>query len=244
MRASSDPIALGPHEWRASDAEREDAISQLRDSFAEGRLSHETFVVRMDAALRAKFPSELSGLFADLPPEARGRRGAGQVLRDQVSRMRLAASHRTGRGRLNRRALRSGRTPGYGTPGYEVAPGAVPGFVPVTQGAWMPPSQPLILPRQDDRLYSIGRAPSCDFTVSDISVSRWHAKLHKEGEQWLLTDLGSTNGTRLNGWRVTSTVPLRPGDQIMFGNVSYVIAGDRPGPDQADTAGYRPPGTD
>ncbi len=39
----------------------------------------------------------------------------------------------------------------------------------------------------------------------------------------MLSDLGSTNGTRLNGWRVTKGVEVRPGDQVSFGTVTYVI---------------------
>ncbi len=40
---------------------------------------------------------------------------------------------------------------------------------------------------------------------------------------WLLTDLGSTNGTRLNGWRVREPVPVRPGDRVSFGAVTFVL---------------------
>jgi hypothetical protein len=252
MRASSDPIAPGQDQVRASDAEREDAIDELRDRFAEGRLSQETFVYRMDAALRAKFPSELSDLFVDLPRES-GRRGPGQVIRDQVSRLRLAASGRRDREpRRSRLSLLPVRTPRSGSPAdprYDQAAGP-PVPVPVPAGpvadhqAWMPPPQRLMLPRQADRRLSIGRAPSCDFTVPDISVSRWHAKLHKDDEQWVLTDLGSTNGTRLNGWRVTSPVPVRPGDHITFGNAVFVLTDDEPAPDQAGAVAVPPPGTD
>ncbi len=44
-----------------------------------------------------------------------------------------------------------------------------------------------------------------------------------EGGGWLLTDTGSTNGTRLNGWRVTEPVPLRAGDRVMFGALTMVV---------------------
>ena len=82
---------------------------------------------------------------------------------------------------------------------------------------------PLRLPPQADRRFTIGRALACDFTLADLSVSRWHARLHHEDEQWLLSDLGSTNGTRLNGWRVSTSVPVQPGDQVTFGSVTFVI---------------------
>jgi hypothetical protein len=210
MRASSDPVALGHPEFRASDAEREDAVGQLRERFAEGRLSQETFLYRMDAALRAKFPSELSGLFSDLPREERRR--PRQLIRDQLARLRLSSPWRA-------------EPPGSDAPQTLLRRRAPAGSPPP---GWPMPPRPLILPRQADRLLSIGRASSCDFTVPDISVSRWHAKLQRQGGLWILTDLESTNGTRLNGWRITSSVPVKPGDQVTFGNIAFVLADDGP----------------
>jgi pSer/pThr/pTyr-binding forkhead associated (FHA) protein len=48
--------------------------------------------------------------------------------------------------------------------------------------------------------------------------------LHHEADCWLLSDLGSTNGTRLNGWRVTTPVQVKAGDQVSFGGLTFVIA--------------------
>ena len=56
-----------PEFLRASDAERENAVSELRNEFAEGRLSHETFMYRMQSALDARNRGQLAGLFTDLP---------------------------------------------------------------------------------------------------------------------------------------------------------------------------------
>jgi pSer/pThr/pTyr-binding forkhead associated (FHA) protein len=53
----------------------------------------------------------------------------------------------------------------------------------------------------------LGRARTCDVTVDDPSVSRQHAELRPEGEGWLVADLGSTNGTFVNGRRI-QTAPL------------------------------------
>src|SRR6202034_2167914 len=61
---------------RASDAEREDAVAQLRERFAAGQLSQDTFVYRMEAALGARDRGELAGLLADLPGPRRRRRPA------------------------------------------------------------------------------------------------------------------------------------------------------------------------
>ena len=56
-----------PESLRASDAERDHAVSELRNEFAEGRLSHETFMYRMQSALDARHRGQLAGLFTDLP---------------------------------------------------------------------------------------------------------------------------------------------------------------------------------
>ena len=60
--------------------------------------------------------------------------------------------------------------------------------------------------------YTIGRDSRCDLLIEDTTVSRWHARLERAAGRWLLTDLGSTNGTRLNGWRVGQPVPVQAGD--------------------------------
>ncbi len=59
--------------------------------------------------------------------------------------------------------------------------------------------------------------------LRDLSVSRLHAELRRQGEEWLLVDIGSTNGTRLNGWRITGSVAVRPGDRVAFGSVGFCI---------------------
>src|SRR6266581_2489225 len=63
-----------PEYPRASDAERDHAVSELRNEFAEGRLSHETFMYRMQSALDARHRGQLAGLFTDLPPRRSGPR--------------------------------------------------------------------------------------------------------------------------------------------------------------------------
>jgi len=198
MRPSGERLADDNYGVRASDAERDQAIGELRNRFAEGRLSQETFLCRMDAALNARDRSDLHELFTDLP--AAPQRGARRTLRDRLVSL-----------------LRAGRAGTRSPKAYQ--PAELPASV-----ASLPP---LRLPPQPDRRFTIGRAMACDFTLADLSVSRWHARLYTEDSQWLLSDLGSTNGTRLNGWRVTTGVPVKPGDQVTFGSVSFVIT-DRP----------------
>lgn len=60
----------------------------------------------------------------------------------------------------------------------------------------------------------IGRAPSSDLVLEDRFLSRIHARLWVEADQVMLEDLGSHNGTFLNGVRVSSPVPVHPGDSI------------------------------
>jgi len=90
------------------------------------------------------------------------------------------------------------------------------------QAAWRGPRVPMLaLPSKS---MSIGRSPDCDCLLSEPSVSRRHAQLRRDGERWLLRDLGSRNGTRLNGARVTEEVEVRPGDQISLGGVRFRAA--------------------
>ncbi len=86
----------------------------------------------------------------------------------------------------------------------------------------------LALPSGSQPRFTIGRELTCDMTLADATVSRWHACLQRAAAGWLLDDLGSTNGTRLNGWRVTGPMPVRPGDLVSFGALTFVLT-DRPG---------------
>jgi pSer/pThr/pTyr-binding forkhead associated (FHA) protein len=54
-------------------------------------------------------------------------------------------------------------------------------------------------------------------------VSRSHARLNFGPDGWVLTDLGSTNGTRVNGWVVNRPQVVRPGDRVSFGLQAVVI---------------------
>src|ERR1700744_221307 len=72
MGGSTADAPMTPADLRAADAEREHAVSELRNEFGEGRLSHETFVYRMQTAMDARNRGQLAGLFADLPPRRAG----------------------------------------------------------------------------------------------------------------------------------------------------------------------------
>src|SRR5215469_17695813 len=68
MGGSAAETPATPEYLRASDEERDRAIGALRQEFVEGRLSHETFMFRMQSALGARHRGQLTGLFTDLPP--------------------------------------------------------------------------------------------------------------------------------------------------------------------------------
>jgi hypothetical protein len=90
--------------------------------------------------------------------------------------------------------------------------------------AWRTGKAPrLTLPRDIDRVM-IGRSPGLDCVLDRDTVSRRHAMLLYRGGRWTIEDLGSLNGTRLNGWPVLIPTEVRPGDLVSFGEVTCRIA--------------------
>jgi hypothetical protein len=68
----------------------------------------------------------------------------------------------------------------------------------------------------------LGRSKDCDVRVEDANVSRRHAELRREGADWWLVDLDSTNGTELNGRRISRS-KLSDGDTITLGGTDLVF---------------------
>jgi len=168
---------------RASDAQRDRVIEELRDRVVEGRMSQETYERRVEQALRAHSEAELQDLLRDLPPRGRLiRRVAGAVSSLSAATARIEAAWRTPR---------------------------LPRF---------------LLPPREQRRVLVGRAPGCQFVLTDLTVSRFHAEIRVEGNGWTISDLGSMNGTKVNGWRLTGPAAVRPGDQIAFGDCVFVAA--------------------
>ena len=64
---------------------------------------------------------------------------------------------------------------------------------------------------------TIGRLPECEVILSDANVSRRHAEVRRQGNEFVVVDLGSTNGTRVNGAGVRER-RLADGDEIMVGS--------------------------
>jgi pSer/pThr/pTyr-binding forkhead associated (FHA) protein len=72
-------------------------------------------------------------------------------------------------------------------------------------------------------IVNIGRADHNDVVIADPSVSATHAKLQRRDAVWVLTDLGSTNGTFVEGEPVTGEAALSPGTTIKFGDVAALF---------------------
>ena len=64
---------------------------------------------------------------------------------------------------------------------------------------------------------TLGRGRQSDVVLNDPNVSRHHAEIRPRGGSWVLTDLGSTNGSQLNGRRIDGSEVLRDGDEIELG---------------------------
>ncbi|GGO39240.1 MULTISPECIES: DUF1707 and FHA domain-containing protein [Streptomyces] len=168
---------------RLTDAERERALDVLREGAALGRLSHDTFVRRMELALAARRRDELAALTADLRTEGRWQR----VVLGTV--------------------------------------GAVSGFTVKLRRAWQSERLPkLLLPAPGQFPLRIGRDPANGLRLSHDTVSRVHAELSLQGGMWVLRDLGSTNGTSVNGRRVIGAAVVQAGDQVSFGQVAFCLA--------------------
>src|SRR5207245_1589080 len=60
----------------------------------------------------------------------------------------------------------------------------------------------------------LGRSPECDIPIPSPSISRQHARIMRQGDQWHIEDMLSRNGTAVNGQQITTRVPLKKGDRV------------------------------
>ena len=87
-----------------------------------------------------------------------------------------------------------------------------------------PDHQTRRVPLDGDRI-CLGRAHSNDLCYSeDASLSRRHLRFDRAAEGWVAEDLGSKNGTLINGERLTGRRPLRPGDRISAGHLVITLS--------------------
>jgi pSer/pThr/pTyr-binding forkhead associated (FHA) protein len=75
-----------------------------------------------------------------------------------------------------------------------------------------------------DNVTSLGRHDDCVIRIKSAQVSRRHCELYEVGAQLMLRDLGSSNGTYVNGKRVTGEVSLKHGDEVTVGAVTLRVA--------------------
>lgn len=68
----------------------------------------------------------------------------------------------------------------------------------------------------DQSELTIGRDEQCDLVIADRQVSRRHARISREGDRYLLADLGSKNGTFVNGQQLTKPHSLQDGDEVQI----------------------------
>ncbi len=88
------------------------------------------------------------------------------------------------------------------------------------------PGHPLVTFEVTKRRIAIGRSARNDLCLDDPFASRVHAELRREGQTYWLTDLGSANGTYVNGIRIRETVPIAPGDRLQIGEtILEVLSG-------------------
>jgi hypothetical protein len=176
----------------------------------------------MNTALGARHQSELPPLFTDLPARVRlrGWLPGGWLSPGWASSLvsRVLGGF-PGRARASEPAPSRGLTREFpGTPG---APGLrYPGETGESRDVRVLP-----FPRGAGKTFSIGRDHDSDLAIDDLTVSRYHARLERGQDGWVLADLGSTNGTRVNGWLVRDRVAVQAGDLVRFGDTEYKLSG-------------------
>lgn len=77
----------------------------------------------------------------------------------------------------------------------------------------------------DKPILLFGRHPECDIQLESKKVSRRHCCLAQVGEAFVIRDLGSTNGVKINGVRIVEG-KLTIGDELTIGNFRYQLCGD------------------
>jgi pSer/pThr/pTyr-binding forkhead associated (FHA) protein len=103
---------------------------------------------------------------------------------------------------------------------------------PKTKGRKRPATQLLIIEPAQMRGHAypmaaqltVGRSANCQITIDDTFVSQVHARISQRDASVTVEDLGSTNGTFVNGNRLSAPVSMRIGDRVQFGNTVLELA--------------------
>lgn len=218
-------------------------IDTGRATDADGRtVAPNAFVVRLNEADRAKFGDLEKALLSELVDAAE------QYVRDEnlgfVGKVTVSiitdATVKPGRFNVEGEVSATGdASPGFTTLRSESAASvgsstpptlATPSIPPLPTPAAPPPTEKrAVLVLGDGTkvavkpgVLSVGRSAESSVPLNDTNVSRRHAEIRSRGDgvriEWFLIDLGSTNGTMVNGVKVTGEQRLRNGDSLMFGN--------------------------
>jgi pSer/pThr/pTyr-binding forkhead associated (FHA) protein len=92
--------------------------------------------------------------------------------------------------------------------------------------------------------FLIGRGADCDLRLGDAGISRHHCLIRVRGKEATVTDLGSSNGTYLNGQRVRSQAVLHAGDELTLDAYRFVVdLDDREGIEWGTAANADPTGS-
>ncbi|MBT3367949.1 MAG: VWA domain-containing protein [Nitrospina sp.] len=135
---------------------------------------------------------------------------------------------------LNKRKRKTMSDNAHETKPSEVT-GAEPAPLPEEKPMTPPNPNPLILlisgkgieiPLKPEPM-TIGAYPDCAIVLEGDTVSGYHSEISGDGNQWVLKDLGSTNGTRLNGEYIKETVFIKEGDMIRIGPIEIVVKSEK-----------------
>lgn len=75
----------------------------------------------------------------------------------------------------------------------------------------------------DEGVVTVGRSPDSTLVIVDEYTSTYHAKLQRSGDMWTITDLDSTNGTKVNGTRITAPTPLPAYTRVTIGTTTFEL---------------------
>ncbi len=96
----------------------------------------------------------------------------------------------------------------------------------IEPGAEGQPAREIPIPGEE---FLIGRGADCDLRLALVDISRHHCLIRLRGGEPTVTDLGSSNGTFVNGQRIRSPATLRSGDEIRVGDCRFLLdLGDKP----------------
>ena len=122
---------------------------------------------------------------------------------------------------------------GLGTASIEARPAPEPVVASQSRAAAHPrrPAVPhqlaLLLPSGERKELAagavLGRGVAADLRIDDPTVSGSHARFERDEHGWHVRDLGSTNGSSVNGARVAERMPVRPGDTVALGGVELRV---------------------